>query len=175
MLGPEFETGPTVRCGHMARHPVRVTRIARRVLAYLGKTTLLALTLGGREQGSSSSSSSSSSPTLQASMAGLAGKSDASFAPTGERSFGASVITVNQPAVAWRGHRQAFTTLSVMEAELVEAVEATLMFENTAASLGELHGEPVRRELRRDNSAATAILQGGHGSWNVIYAFGQPL
>ena len=51
----------------------------------------------------------------------LYGYSDASFAPFGNRSFGACVVTINDTPVAWKAGRQAFVTLSVMEAELYEA------------------------------------------------------
>lgn len=65
------------------------------------------------------------------------------------------------------GVEQAFITLSVMEAELLEASTATLLLENIGCLLDELTGEHVKRHLFVDNASAVAMITGGPGSWRT--------
>ena len=153
----------------VAKHPRRVTRIAKRVLSYLVSTLNLKLVLGEGHVSSSSSSSSSSAPATAVDTAEvvLVGYSDSSFAPYGERSYGASVVTVNGGPVAWKAGKQAMTTLSTMESELLEATNAATLLECIGCLVDEICGRRIPRQLRVDNSAATAMLCGGAGSWRT--------
>ena len=171
----------TMRCrpdlqfvvGHMAqwvaKHPKRVTRIAKRVLSYLASTMELKLVLGddGSKVTMSSSSSSNSTFHKQANGVVLVGYSDSSFAPYGDRSYGASVVTINGAPVAWKSGKQSLITLSTMESELLEATTAAVLLESVGVLLDEILGRRVHRLLRVDNSAATAMLLGGAGSWRT--------
>ena len=148
----------------VSKQPVRVARIATRVLMYLHKTAKMILVLG--QPASSNSSSSSSEPATFRGVT-LTGFSDASFAPFGSKSFGASVVTVNATPVSWRCGKQQFVTLSVMEAELVEAAEASLLLENVGCLIDELMQSRTPRLLLVDNSSAVAMLLGGQGSWRT--------
>ena len=76
----------------------------------------------------------------------LEGFSDASFTPFGGRSYGASVIALNGSVVAWKCGKQAFTTMSVAEAELYEAAQATLLMKGIKALLGEMVGRAVPQQ-----------------------------
>ncbi|CAE7234262.1 hypothetical protein AK812_SmicGene14430 [Symbiodinium microadriaticum] len=85
----------------------------------------------------------------------------------GARSYGAVVITMGSSPVAWRAARQPFVTLSVMEAELLEISEASVLMESVGSLIDELAGTRVKRTLRCDNAAATAMANGGPGSWRT--------
>ena len=97
----------------------------------------------------------------------LIGYSDANYAPYGGRSFGAVVITVDGFPVSWKASKQSFVTLSVMESELYEASQTTLLLEHVGVLLDELCGERIKRTLRVDNTSAVAMLTGGAGSWRT--------
>ena len=160
--------------GHMAqwvsRHPRRVARVAKRVLAYLVSTLNLKLVLGGQQQDSSIASASSTRHAAASGVSSevvLVGYSDSSFAPYGERSYGASVVTVNSSPVAWKSGRQGMITLSTMESELMEAINAAVLLESVGCLLDEMYGRRLDRVLRVDNMSATSMLQGGAGSWRT--------
>ena len=169
--------------GHMAqwvsKHPKRIERIAKRVLAYLAGTKEMKLILGEFDTSNSSSNAqqtttnSSGSPqhTSSAQVSDMKLRviaySDASFAPTGSRSYGASLVTICGSPISWKAARQAMTTLSTMEAELLEATNAAVLAEGLGCLLDEICGYRLERVLRVDNSAATAMLQGGPGSWRT--------
>ena len=97
----------------------------------------------------------------------LHGYSDASFAPLGKRSFGACVVTINDTPVAWKAGRQAFVTLSVMEAELYEAAQASVLLESIGCLLDEVFGYRIDRSLYVDNAVSVAMINGGTGSWRT--------
>ncbi|CAE7462041.1 RE1, partial [Symbiodinium pilosum] len=82
-------------------------------------------------------------------------------------SYGASVVTVNGGPVAWKAGKQAMTTLSTMESELLEATNAATLLECIGCLVDEICGRRIPRQLRVDNSAATAMLCGGAGSWRT--------
>ena len=151
----------------VAKHPRRVTRIAKRVLSYLVSTLNLKLVLGEGHVSSDSSSSNAPAATADTAEVVLVGFSDSSFAPYGERSYGASVVTVNGGPVAWKAGKQAMTTLSTMESELLEATNAATLLECIGCLVDEICGRRIPRQLRVDNSAATAMLCGGAGSWRT--------
>ena len=172
--------------GHMSqwvsKHPKRIERIGRRVLAYLSGTKEIKLVLGEfgdhetAEQANSSQSSihHSAHNTMHDAQGSSEGSglkiiaySDASFAPTGSRSYGASVVTVNNSPIAWKAGRQGMVTLSTMEAELLEATQTAVLTEGLACLLDEFCGQRVERLLRVDNAAATSMLLGGPGSWRT--------
>ncbi|CAE7938539.1 TY1B-JR1 [Symbiodinium necroappetens] len=136
----------------VARQPRRVAKVALRVLSYLHKTAEMTLILG---------------QPAEVTDAKVVGFSDASFAPYGGKSYGASVITVEDSPVSWRCGKQTFVMLSIMESELYQATEAAVLLENTAVLLDELLQTRVRRTLCVDNTAATAMIQGGPGSWRT--------
>ena len=71
----------------------------------------------------------------------LIGYSDASYAPYGRRSFGAVVITVDGFPVSSKVSRHSFVILSVMESELYEASQTTLLLEHVGVLLDELCGD----------------------------------
>ena len=104
---------------------------------------------------------------LDLKLVSLTGYSDASFAPSGGRSHGAVVITMGQSPAAWRAARQPFVTLSVMEAELLEISEASVLMDSVGALVDELAGTRVPRTLLCDNTSATALAAGGPGSWRT--------
>ncbi|CAE7339218.1 RE1, partial [Symbiodinium pilosum] len=141
----------TMRCrpdlqfvvGHMAqwvsKHPRKVARVAKRVLAYLLSTADLKLVLGDRD-------------IL------LEGYSDSSFAPYGERSYGASVVTVNGSPVAWKSGKQGMVTLSTMESELLEATNAVTLLECVGCLVDEIY--TVRDQVHggQDICVSVALL-----------------
>ena len=90
---------------------------------------------------------------------GLTGYNDVSFAPFGGRSYGASAIALNGSVVSWRCGHQAFTTMSVAEAELYEAAQATLLLQGIAALVQELIGTQVPQSLLVDSVAAVSFSQ----------------
>ena len=181
----------------VSRQPLEVLCVGRRVLAYLQTTSNLAMKIESRRNTSSSSNTlnnplasnsndsrrntSSSNNTLGKPPARsnrnvvyhaqerpeLVGYSDASYAPYGGRSFGAAVITVDGFPVSWKAGKQSFVTLSVMESELYEASQTTLLLEHVGVLLDELCGERIKRTPRVDSTSAVAMLTGGAGSWRT--------
>ena len=152
---PDIQFPVAFMASKVSKQPNRVVQIARRLLTYLKATASMRMVIGGKRK-----SQPSTIPELTA-------WSDASFAPTGEKSFGASVVTVNGDPVAWKASKQAFVTLSVMEAELLEASTATVLLENIGCLLDELVGERVDRRLLVDNASAVSMITGGPGSWRT--------
>ena len=59
------------------------------------------------------------------------------------------------------------TTLSTMESELLEATNTVTLLESVGCLLDEIFSKRVKRLLRVDNSAATAMILGGPGSWRT--------
>ena len=90
----------------------------------------------------------------------LEGYSDASLAPFGGRSYGASTITLNGSVIAWKCGKQAFTTMSVAEAELYEAAQTTLLMKGIQALVQEIAGRWVPQTLLVDNSARSISYTG---------------
>ena len=156
----------------VSRQPLEVLSVGRRVLAYLQTTSNLAMKIESRPNASSSSNTrkkpltsngndsrrntSSSSNTLGKPPARSSRNvvyhaharpeligSDASYAPYGGRSFGVAVITVDGFPVSWKASKQSFVTLSVMESELYEAFQTTLLLEHVGVLLDELCEVPV--------------------------------
>ncbi|CAE7573274.1 TY1B-DR3, partial [Symbiodinium sp. CCMP2456] len=137
----------------VSKQPNRVVQIAKRLLAYLKATVSMKMVIGATRP--------------ETELPNMAAWSDASFSPHGEKSYGASVVTINGSPIAWKASKQAFVTLSVMEAELLEASTATLLMENIGCLLDEICGSRVERKLFVDNASAVAMLVGGPGSWRT--------
>ena len=94
----------------VGKHPLRVTRMALRVLSYLHKTAEMRMILGQPKDEQyklmSGNSSGSSRPANNKHRVDgyfgdlkLVGYSDASFAPFGDKSYGASLVTVEDSRV----------------------------------------------------------------------------
>ena len=133
---------------YVSRRPHHVYRVAQRLLAYLAGTKDLKLQLGG--------------PAEEESV--VTCFTDASYAPFGRRSFGASVVTINKAPVAWKAGRQSFITLSVMEAELYAATQGCLLLDAITALVDEVMPGKYKKRLAVDNTSAEAMLAGGPGS-----------
>eukprot|EP00439_Symbiodinium_sp_Y106_P022529 s5312_g2.t2 len=157
----------------LAKRPNHVYRVGLKVMAYLAASVSVRLQLGGRQPvGEAKAAQAAAAPiTKTTNIASvrlrLEGFSDASFAPFGGRSYGASAITLNGSVVTWKCGRQAFTTMSVAEAELYEAAQTTLLMKGIHALLVEIVGKPVPQALYIDNSASVSLIQGCQGSWRT--------
>ena len=137
---------------HMAsvvsKRPAYVLRVSQRVFSYLSGTSNMKLMLGPR----------SSVPGE------LVCYTDASYAPFGQRSFGAAVVTLEGSPVAWKAGRQSFVTLSVMEAELYAATQGCVLLESVSSVLEEVCPRTYSKVLAIDNTSAVAVCSGGPGS-----------
>ncbi|CAE7665157.1 HCF244, partial [Symbiodinium sp. CCMP2456] len=153
---PDLQFPVAYMASKVSKCPNRVVQIAKRLLAYLKTTASMKMVIGNKADNE-----------CQQTTPELVAWSDASFSPSGEKSFGASVVTVNGYPVAWKASKQAFVTLSVMEAELLEASTATTLLENIGCLLDELAGLYVPRRLLVDNASAVAMIAGGPGSWRT--------
>ena len=162
----------------VSKHPRRIVKIARRVLSYLAGTSQMKLVIGDYKDNQSCSSNTSihhstarthNTCTDSTDDTGLrvVSYSDASFAPTGSRSVGAAVVTINDCPICWKSGRQGMVTLSTMESELLEATQTAILMDGIACLFDEFCNRRVDRILRVDNAAATAMLQGGPGSWRT--------
>ena len=140
--------------------------MAKRVLAYLLSTVDLKLVLGAQNTSNNSICKQAAASVASAEVV-LEGYSDSSFAPYGERSYGASVVTVHGSPVAWKSGKQGMITLSTMESELLEATNTVTLLECIGCLVDELYSMRVPKHLLVDNSSATAMLCGGPGSWRT--------
>ena len=132
------------------RNPSLVERIGMRALGYLKETLDFALVY---------------EPTRFDHF--VEGFSDASFAPYGSRSVGCSLTRYLEQPVSWRCGRQALVSLSVAEAELIEAINATQMTYGIIAITEELHECPAEIIIKVDNSAAVGLSNESSGSWKT--------
>ncbi|CAE7907117.1 GIP, partial [Symbiodinium necroappetens] len=153
---PDLQFPVAYMASKVSKCPNRVVQIAKRLLAYLKTTASMKMVIGSKADNE-----------FQQTTPELVAWSDASFSPSGEKSFGASVVTVNGYPVAWKASKQAFVTLSVMEAVLLEASTSTTRLENIGCLLDELVGAHVPRRLLVDNASAVAMIAGGPGSWRT--------
>ena len=97
----------------------------------------------------------------------LVGYSDASFAPFGGKSFGASTVVLGRTPIVWKAGKQTMVSMSVCEAELMESATCNLLLESVGAIVGEITGQSILGELRIDNAAAGGLLIGTPGSWRT--------
>ena len=138
---------------NVSKAPNKVALVGKRVLSYLQGTAAVTLRLG----------------RYSAEDAGrIIGYSDASFAPQGGRSVGASVVVLGGSPVTWKSGRQSFVTVSVAEAELHAATQCVVLVKSVAAVADELLNKAHEQVLRVDNTAAITILKGsGQSSWRT--------
>ncbi|CAE7357932.1 GIP, partial [Symbiodinium sp. KB8] len=95
------------------------------------------------------------------------GFSDASFAPNGSRSVGCCLARYLHQPISWRCGRQALVSLSVAEAELIEAISATQMAYGLASFTEELQGCAAEIVIKVDNSAAVGLSSDSAGTWKT--------
>ena len=157
---PDLQFPVAFMASKVSKQPNHVAQVGRRVLAYLKSTQNLRMIMGPSENRAEQQDASDDEGKL-------VGYSDASFSPYGEKSYGASVVTVLNTPIAWKSSKQSFVTLSVMEAELYETTNAIVLMESIGSLLDEVIGDKATRVLRVDNSSALAMVQGGQGSWRT--------
>ena len=98
--------------------------------------------------------------------AGIEAFADASFAPGGEESHGAVVVTLRGGVLLWKCGRQSTVALSTAEAELNELIEGLMVGESVAAVVEEL--EPrIPKVMVTDSQAALGICTSEGGSWRT--------
>ena len=156
----------------VSKQPNKVAKIGVRLMSYLKETMDMKLVIGGEQNSSSAitqqaGSSKNACTGTQHTQICLTGYSDASFALFGGKSFGASLVTASGSPISWKASKQAFVTLSVMEAELYEASQAATLLESVGCLFDEIYKTRVARLLCVDNSAAVSMLEGGAGSWRT--------
>ena len=134
---------------HVARKPLQIVRMGERLLSYLAGTADLEMVLTPPEAGRRTT---------------MTCFTDASFAPFGSRSYGATVVVYGQAPVAWKAGRQSFVTMSTMEAELYAAAQGYVILQSVASILREMELGPFDQVLAIDNSSAVAMCAGGPGS-----------
>ena len=134
---------------HVARKPLQITRMGERLLSYLAGTADLELRLVA---------------PLPEERPRMVCFTDASFAPFGARSYGATVIVYGQAPVSWKAGKQSFITMSTMESELYAAAQGYVLLQSVSAILREIGVGPFDQELAIDNSSAVAMCTGGPGS-----------
>ena len=92
--------------------------------------------------------------------------SDASFAPSGERSHQCTLTLLGDSLITWHSSRQPFITQSTCEAELVALCSALSDLEAQLPLFQELlPASSWTKELLCDNKSAVAICQAPFGSW----------
>ena len=91
--------------------------------------------------------------------------SDASHSPGGERSTQAFFIVWRGSPLVWVSTRQAFTTLSTAEAELVSMIHAIQMSEAVLPLTEELLETDMTMSLQGDNAAAVRAFECANSSW----------
>ncbi|CAE7577689.1 RE1 [Symbiodinium sp. CCMP2456] len=162
----------TMMASALTKRPCHVYRVGMKVMAYLAASVEVQLQLGGRQPvQQSQTAAAATDPQAPQHCANirlrLEGFSDASFAPFGGRSYGASAISLNGSVVSWKCGKQAFTTMSVAEAELYEAAQTTLLMKGIHALISEIVSEEVPQALYVDNSASVSLIGGCQGSWRT--------
>ena len=124
---------------------MRVVKIGQRVLGCLQRTCR------------------NSSLELRLSGEGLSAYTDASFAPSG------SLVLLHNCPVAWRSGRQAFTTVSSAESELVALQETYILAQAVQAVMTSFRA-PAKINIYVDNMAAISLKtrnEDGAGSWRA--------
>ena len=105
---------------------------------------------------------------IQDSGPGLTAWSDASFAPTGERSHSGIVITWRGTVVGWRSSRQPFVCLSTAECELMASIEALVMAMSMRAITDQFEKGDSKIGLKVDNQAAIVLASpASSASWRT--------
>ena len=91
--------------------------------------------------------------------------SDASHAPSGGRSVQGTVLLWRGCVILWESSRQAFTTLSSAEAELVAMVYTIQAGESVCPIIEEFLETDLKVSLPSDNAAAISACHPSMGSW----------
>ena len=103
----------------------------------------------------------------------LDGYSDASFAPTAERSQQSVMIMASGGLIAWTSSRKPFVTLSTAESELVAICELTVCMKSVEQLMAEImvdleaSATAVRKTIYSDSQAAISVCQSEAGSWRT--------
>ncbi|CAE7537698.1 RE1 [Symbiodinium sp. CCMP2592] len=90
---------------------------------------------------------------------------DASHSPGGDRSMQSLIVLWKGVPIGWESARQAFTTLSSAEAELVTMVHGVQVSECIQSLLDELLGEDTVVSLQGDNQAALRSFDPVSSGW----------
>ena len=142
--------------------PNRVFEIGLQALKYASTTLDLGLEFRAQEgpsfgqEGQLSHSRASNALEVYA---------DASHSPNGERSLQCVIVAWKGSLLLWEATRQAFTTLSTAESELVGMIHAAQVGECVSPVIEELIGDDVVISLLGDNMAALAAYEQGGSSW----------
>ena len=93
-------------------------------------------------------------------------ETDSSFAPSGEASHGAYIVTLCGCPIFWRSGRQSLVTLSTAESEMVEVVEGMMAGEAIAVIAEELM-LGIQKRIWTDSQSAVSILTSEGGNWRT--------
>jgi hypothetical protein len=83
---------------------------------------------------------------------------DASYAPTGRKSYGGMITYVKGCPVAWKSKWQTVTAMSTAESELIESAEAHVHARPVVLLLGEMAQRMETMFLECDNTAALSMV-----------------
>ena len=148
---PEICYAVNMMAQKMAKWPKEAWSRGLQVLKYLRRHPGVMLSYGIPKEGD-----------LACAMA----MSDASFAPTAERSHQCSMTFLGGSLITWHSTRQPFITQSTCEAELVALCSALSDVEAQLPLYQELlPSTEWKYELLCDNKSAVAICQAPFGSW----------
>ena len=178
---PDLQFPVMQMASKVSKQPNRVLQIGKRLLCYLKATQSLKLVMGVDCEASSSSSlqqQDQQTTTKNPEAAGTMHNIQTTARTYTRTQMLASCRLANGhlvlvrwciwvSVISWKASKQAFVTLSVMEAELYETTNAVVLVENIGCLLDELLGERATRILKVDNASAIALLQGGPGSWRT--------
>ena len=142
--------------------PQRVFEMGIQALRYA--TTTLDLGLEFRKQQGPSFGHEGQLSHSRASSA-LEVYADASHSPNGERSLQCVIVAWKGCLLLWEATRQAFTTLSTAESELVGMIHAAQVGECVSPIIEELVEDDIVVSLLGDNMAALAAYEQGGSSW----------
>ena len=147
---PDLMRTVATMSSYCLKDPILVERIGTRALGYLKESLDISLVYNpGREDNY------------------IEGFSDASFAPNGSRSVGCSMTRYQGQPVAWRCGKQALVSLSVAEAELIEAINTTQLAYGISAITNEIHQRSAEIVIKVDNSAAVGLSNESSGTWKT--------
>ena len=91
--------------------------------------------------------------------------SDSSHAPQGGRSMQSTVLMWRGGCILWEASRQAFTTLSSAESELVSMIHSVQAGESVQPIIEELTEEDTLLSLQGDNAASVRAFEPAGGGW----------
>ena len=92
---------------------------------------------------------------------------DASFAPAASRSLQSTMAFYNGALIAWSSTRQAHTTLSTAEAELVAITSLFGELQALEPLVAEIQGSPPTIQMHSDSQAAIAICSTSSSNWRT--------